>query len=294
MATSAPGRGLGAKKNVVATATAQQTAAASRLAAAMLDVPVPVCVRSSRRAGGVILRMLPGRGLEIVVPAGFRLELLPLAVESRRTWIEDAAARLAASGELPGLLPVLLPRRIPLTALGLEYRVDYLTREAPGRGCRVREMGAGRLAVSLAAPLAGPLAGRETGGESLESARQALCAFVRAKAAPLLVSALRQASLETGLPFVSARVRQQRTRWGSCTAGGRVSLNVNLAFLPAVLARYVFIHELCHTRHQDHSPRFWNAVRAIEPGCRELDAALRHGAHYVPLWFSRGITGPSS
>jgi predicted metal-dependent hydrolase len=139
--------------------------------------------------------------------------------------------------------------------------------------------------------LAGPLAGGEAGGEPLESARQALCAFVKAKAGPLLVSALRQTSLEAGLPFVSARVRQQRTRWGSCTAGGRVSLNVNLAFLPAALARYVFIHELCHTRHQDHSPRFWGAVRGIVPDCRELDAALRHGAHYVPLWFSRGITG---
>ncbi|MDQ7831906.1 MAG: DUF45 domain-containing protein [Desulfovibrionaceae bacterium] len=293
MAISAAGRGPGAKKNIGAMASARHAAEASRLVAAMLDVPVPVAVRPSRRAGGVILRMLPNRGLEIVVPAGFNLELLPLAVESRRAWIEDAAARLAASGELPGLLPVLLPRRIPLTAFGLEYRVDYLSREA-GRDCRVREMGAGRLAVSLAGPLAGPLSEGEAGGEPLGSARQALCAFVKAKAGPLLVSALRRASLETGLPFVSARVRQQRTRWGSCTAGGRVSLNVNLAFLPPTLARYVFIHELCHTRHQDHSPRFWDAVRAIEPGCRELDAALRHAAHYVPLWFSRGITGPAS
>jgi len=281
------GRAAAATTGRAAVAAAgREAAAAARLVAAMLDVPVPVCVRLSRRAGGVILRMLPSRGLEIVVPAGFNLDLLPLAVESRRAWIEDAAAKLAASGELPGLLPVLLPRRILLTALGLEYRVDYLAREAPDRACRVREMGGGRLAVSLA--------GGEEGGEPLESARQALGAFVKAKAGPLLVAALRRTSQEVGVPFVSARVRQQRTRWGSCTAGGRVSLNVTLAFLPAALTRYVFIHELCHTRHQNHSRSFWDAVRAIEPGCRELDAALRHGAHYVPLWFSRGITGPSS
>ena len=119
-----------------------------------------------------------------------------------------------------------------------------------------------------------------------------MCDFVRAKAGPLLVAGLREVSREVGLAFTAASVRRQRTRWGSCSRGGRVSLNLNLAFLPWELARYVFIHELCHTKHPDHSARFWDAVQAILPGRRELDAALRHAGHYVPLWFSRGVTGP--
>jgi predicted metal-dependent hydrolase len=282
MTALAAGRGPGTGIKGRAAAPARDAAEAARLAAAMLDVPVPVTVRVSRRASGVILRMLPGWGLEVVAPEGCDMRLVPLAVESRRVWIEDAAARLAASGELPGLLPVRLPGRLVLTALGLEYRVVYATRPGPdgaARGGLVREMGPGRLAVTLPG-----------GGDGPEAARNALCDFVRAKAGPLLVAALRNTSREVGLAFASATVRRQRTRWGSCSRDGRVSLNLNLAFLPFALTRYVFIHELCHTRHPNHSAAYWNAVRDILPACRELDAALRHAGHYVPLWFTRGLT----
>ncbi|QLA18868.1 M48 family metallopeptidase [Desulfolutivibrio sulfoxidireducens] len=268
--------------------SAEALAAASRLAASLLDVPVPVSVRVSRRARGIVLRMLPDRGLEVVAPEGFDPALLPLAVESRRAWIEDAVARLAAMGELPGMVPVTLPRRVVLTAFGLEYGVDYLERPGLGQAraaCLIREMGGGRLAVTM----------RPGGaGEGREAARQGLCAFVRDRAGPLLVAALREVSREVGLPFASARVRRQRTRWGSCTAAGRISLNVTLAFLPWELARYVFVHELCHTLHQNHSTRFWDAVRAVEPDAPALDATLAQAGRYVPLWFTRGITATAS
>jgi predicted metal-dependent hydrolase len=293
MATHGAGKKNSPGKKARCAATPLDAAAAARLLAAMLDVPTPVSVRISRRASGVILRMLPGTGLEIVVPAGCSLDLLPLAVESRRAWIEDAAARLAASGELPGMLPVALPQRVVLTAFGLEYRVEYVSRrgtQAARPGAVVREMGPGRLAVALPGGDAGAGADAEAMGR--EAAQRGLREFVRAKAGPLLVAGLREVSREVGLAFAAASVRRQRTRWGSCSRGGRVSLNLNLAFLPWELARYVFIHELCHTRHPDHSARFWDAVQAILPESRELDAALRHAGHYVPLWFSRGVTGP--
>jgi predicted metal-dependent hydrolase len=228
--------------------------------------------------------MLPRQGLEGVAPEGIDPELLPLAVESRRAWIEDAAARLAALGELPGMVPVYFPRRVVLTAFGLEYRVDCL--ERPGLdGFRIRDMGGGRLVVAM-----------EPGGsrEGIEAARQGLCAFVRDRAGPLLVAALREVGREAGLPFASARVRRQRTRWGSCSASGRISLNLALAFLPWDLVRYVFLHELCHTLHHDHSKRFWDAVRSVEPRAQALDAALSGAGHYVPLWFSGTVTAPAS
>ncbi len=260
--------------------------ATARLLAAALELPVPVSVRVSRRARGVVLRMLPARGLEVVAPEGFDPELLPLALESRRAWIEDAAARLAALGELPGMVPVLLPRRIVLTAFGLEYRVDFLERPGLGRAaCRIREMGGGRLSVAV-----------EPGGsgEGLEAARQGLCAFVRDRAGPLLVAALREVSRDVGLPFASARVRRQRTRWGSCTPSGRISLNISLAFLPWQLARYVFLHELCHTLHPNHSKRFWDALGRVEPDSPALDAALSRAGPYVPLWFTGPVTAWAS
>ena len=79
-------------------------------------------------------------------------------------------------------------------------------------------------------------------------------------------------------------IRAQRTRWGSCTAKGRVSLNYTIAFLPPELCRLVLVHELCHTVELNHSARFWDLVEKFVPGCREMDARLNSARHYLPLW----------
>jgi predicted metal-dependent hydrolase len=70
-------------------------------------------------------------------------------------------------------------------------------------------------------------------------------------------------------------VRAQRTRWGSCSARGVISLNWRLLQLPAALLDYVVVHELCHLRVPDHSPRFWAEVARILPDWRERRRALR-------------------
>ncbi len=59
-----------------------------------------------------------------------------------------------------------------------------------------------------------------------------------------------------GLEYRSVTVRCARTRWGSCSARDDISLNAYLLLLPKHLIEYVIIHELCHTRHKDHSARF--------------------------------------
>ena len=68
-------------------------------------------------------------------------------------------------------------------------------------------------------------------------------------------------------------IRGQRSRWGSCSGRGTVSLNWRLMMVPSALADYVVVHELCHLRHMNHSPQFWEMVGEIVPDYRER----RHG-----------------
>jgi len=81
-------------------------------------------------------------------------------------------------------------------------------------------------------------------------------------------------------------VRSQRSRWGSCSRRRAISLNQKLLFVPPPLVRYVFLHELCHTVHFDHSPAFWAFLAQREPRWKALDEELDMAWRYVPLWAS--------
>ena len=59
------------------------------------------------------------------------------------------------------------------------------------------------------------------------------------------------------LSYNKAAFRCQKTKWGSCSPQNNISLNINIAFLPAYLQDYILLHELCHIRHKNHSKDFW-------------------------------------
>ena len=91
-------------------------------------------------------------------------------------------------------------------------------------------------------------------------------------------------SFDIGIDYRQVQLRRQRTRWGSCSTNGAISLNVCLMFQRPEVVRYLLVHELCHRRHMNHSPRFWSLVEAFEPHYRALDAELLAGWRRVPAW----------
>ena len=83
-------------------------------------------------------------------------------------------------------------------------------------------------------------------------------------------------------------IRDQRTRWGSCSTRGTLSFNWRLVLAPAEILEYVVVHELCHLREPNHSPRFWALLASARPGFRsEKDWLSRHG------WELQAYTPPT-
>jgi predicted metal-dependent hydrolase len=84
---------------------------------------------------------------------------------------------------------------------------------------------------------------------------------------------------QLGLAPTSLRIRPMTSLWGSLDTRDRINLDLALALAPPAALRYVLVHELCHLKVRNHSPRFWNQVEHLLPGWREQRDWLRqHGA----------------
>lgn len=85
-------------------------------------------------------------------------------------------------------------------------------------------------------------------------------------------------ALEHGLKVSGVSIRNQRSRWGSCSRAGRIALNYRLVQMPPTVSDYVLVHELMHLKEQNHSRRFWRLVEAACPDFRQSERWLRrHG-----------------
>ena len=224
----------------------------------------PLTVRESRRARRLTLRMLPPNTLELVVPRGTRPADVANFVREHTRWIERARREIAE------YYPdgATLPERVELAAVGQSWPVSYAHEPSARPSCRVA---AGALLVRT------PDVERR---EAADSLRAWLMGHARFHLKPWL---LREAGV-VGVKPTSVQVRLQRTRWGSCSSSGSVSLNAGLLFLAPELVRYLLIHELCHMIAMNHSRRFWRAVERFEPDCRELDARLGEAWGEIPVW----------
>lgn len=85
-----------------------------------------------------------------------------------------------------------------------------------------------------------------------------------------------------GVTVGRVTIRNQRTRWGSCSAKGNLNFNCLLMLCPENVRDYVVVHELCHRLEMNHSPRFWADVEAVLPDYREPKRWLReHGGDLI-------------
>lgn len=78
-----------------------------------------------------------------------------------------------------------------------------------------------------------------------------------------------------GFSFARISVRNQKTRWGSCSRRGNLNFTYRILYLPPHLADYIVVHELCHLAEMNHGPKFWNLVARVCPEYQAMRRELR-------------------
>lgn len=111
-----------------------------------------------------------------------------------------------------------------------------------------------------------------------DNLRIAVEARMRTLATKELISRTWEFARALGLEIASVSVRNQRSRWGSCSVRKRISLNWRLIQTPEFVRDYIIVHELMHLKEMNHSARFWEHVANAFPAYREAEAWLRRNS----------------
>ena len=210
-------------------------------------------IRRSDRARRVRVTVDATRGVEVVLPRRAPERAASAAVRELRPWIERRVA------ELERARAAVLARGDSVPYLGGSLRLVA----QPGR-TRAHRRGDELLVPAGASQL------------------PALERFYRRAAHSEIAPRLDRACAAVGVSYARLTIRSQRTRWGSCSRSGTISLNWRLLLAPEPVLDYVVWHEVCHLQVLDHSPRFWRLVAKHCPDYREQMRWLRqHGATLV-------------
>lgn len=227
-------------------------------------------IRESGRARHVSIKVHLDGVIEVVVPRGFDQGRIPELLEKRRAWLWQTKRNLER--QTAALAPhhfAEKPDTIEVRSRHQIWQIRYQSTAAP------------RLELTQSAPQTLALRGNtDHTAACTDLLRQWLTRKARAEFAPWL----RELSFDLNLPFQRVSIRGQKTRWASCSSQKNISLNYKLLFLPPDLVQYVFVHELCHTVHMDHSKAFWQLVAEKQPDYGIYRDRIRDGWQYVPRW----------
>ena len=221
-----------------------------------------VCIRQHSRSRRLKLSFTPERGFLLSHPPRTSRRSIQRFLESQVQWMKDVrnkAGRVKA--EKPSLLEYL--KQNPVLSLnGVEKTILF----ANNHSGLVHES-ASQLSIYS------------------DITEEQLCRHLQALSKKPLEGMLWNLSEYVDHPVKRIQIRNQKTRWGSCSGSGTISLNWRIILMPHSLQRHILLHELAHIPHPNHSSRFWNCLRSWDPDTDLHHAQIRkHGT----LWISLG------
>lgn len=229
--------------------------------------PQDYTLRTSGRARRVRLVIQPGGALEVVAPRRVSLARVEAALREHEAWILRTRARLAR------MAPPLAPPE-PLTEGRLLHYAGRELRLSLRAGASAGHFQARLLDDHLTLTL-------PRIEETL--AHAALERWYRRQAHTVIAERLAHWNAHYGYTWTRIAIKEQKTRWGSCSRLGALNFNWRLLLAPLPVLDYVVIHELCHLKEPNHAPRFWALVAQTCPDYRERRNWLRQHGHELRL-----------
>ncbi len=219
-------------------------------------------LRESPRARRLRLLIRPESGLEVVVPRRTTRAHIEEVLRAKADWINATLARLAhEAATLPAPAPLAHGQMLPFA--GRELHLALLL-AAPGKRSHTQLTGE-TLALTV------------TDGRQ-ETIHAALEAWYRAQARVVFAARIAHCNAAYGFTFGRVSIKEQKSRWGSCSRAGNLNFNWRLLLAPLPVLDYVVYHELAHLKELNHSPRFWQIVARACPDFETHRAWLRrHG-----------------
>lgn len=219
---------------------------------------IPYCLRFSDRKR-LRITVKPDLSVLADAPSRFSEDDAKEAVRSKARWILRQLASFEEFHPLP--MPHKFISGETFIYLGRQYRLKVLSGDKAPAKLRGRHL-------------------HVTVPDRSDTAvvKEAVDAWYRARAEGIfrryLVTCMEVASRH-GITEPELSIRDMRTRWGSCSSVGRVTLNLKLIYAPIHCIEYVIMHELCHLVHHDHSPRFYQLLTRCMPDWEKRRTVLR-------------------
>lgn len=217
-------------------------------------------VKESHRARNIRLKISPDKGLEVVVPSRYPLVGLEPLLKSRETWILqklDLLSRRARQRKENSLA-----ERQAVSFLGKSYRLVSVFQEGPP----VVELVGDKILVMLLQ-------------ERKDQISQVLESWLRHQAREIILERLEIIRRKLKINYNQVFIKDQKTRWGSCSSQGNLNFNYRLVMAPLPVIDYLVAHELAHLVEMNHSKKFWALVESICPEYKNHRQWLKdHGA----------------
>tara|TARA_R110001599_G_C12164534_1_gene652579 strand:- start:398 stop:1117 length:720 start_codon:yes stop_codon:yes gene_type:complete len=219
-------------------------------------------IRTNRRKSADI-RVEDG-AVSVVVPVNTSAEKIDQLLTAKRRWIIE---KIALHQEKT---PVNSKRYVSGEAfsyLGRNYRLKV--EQGPFAPVKLIK---GRLVVTT-----------PSGSEQPHIIRNAIIRWYKHRANNKLRVKVDRYTSILGVHPMGISIRSFKSRWGSCTANGRVDFNWKIIMAPIRIVDYVVVHELCHLKQHDHSPAYWREVERAMPDYKECRMWLRENAHSLEI-----------